>query len=483
MPSHLRNGKDLSFEQQRAAERAAKRAQQLYQQAAEPPSTAGLPRVDEQPSSVEHQQTVKHPSTVRSSPPSAYTLSPAALERLRQSQEQQSLVDGADQYRLVGNGSNLPARDLQRAELQPAQLGVDEFEVAARDQQHAEKQGIVGFPDAKEYQQYNSVNHPCSFEQDRAGDHTSAAEFCSAAEFPITIGYCAEEQPDPASHRSTAGGYPPVGYTLGPAAIERLCRASEQQSNILAAQLRSPQDKAKLPMNSPFGGFLPGKYSSAGFQPVKASPPSSGETANYQHKLRRPNSLNSQLYDADTNKPLSPHELSSQRSRTVHQSLAPQSNLFPANTQTNKGNTSHYSQADASACLSGLYVSPRSSDAANANTVTPIASTASAIVAETGSEVDVSFSSPLANSTRYWTPAKHTPNNLTPALNHSEAHSLPLNPPSCSVPTRWTPGQPTLPEEQEDKIQSHNLHDAGREFPDAHGQSNSAPITPQVLQS
>jgi hypothetical protein len=123
MPSHLRNGKDLSFEQQRAA----KRAQQLYQQAPEPPSTAGLQRVDKQPSSVEHQQTVEHPSAVGKSPPSAYTLSPAALERLRQSQEQ-ALVDGADQYRLVGNGSNLPARDLQRAEIQHAQQGVDEFE-------------------------------------------------------------------------------------------------------------------------------------------------------------------------------------------------------------------------------------------------------------------------------------------------------------------------------------------------------------------
>ncbi|PLW32039.1 hypothetical protein PCANC_26939 [Puccinia coronata f. sp. avenae] len=109
MPSHLRNGKDLSFEQQREAKRAAKRDQQLYQQAAEPPSIARLPCVDKQPRSVDHQKAVEYPSAAVDGLPSAYTLSPAALKRLRRAQEKSATFDGFQQAQPAGSDRNRPA--------------------------------------------------------------------------------------------------------------------------------------------------------------------------------------------------------------------------------------------------------------------------------------------------------------------------------------------------------------------------------------
>ncbi|PLW46854.1 hypothetical protein PCANC_06559 [Puccinia coronata f. sp. avenae] len=51
---------------------------------------------------------------------------------------------------------------------------------------------------------------------------------------PVNAGsadLCATGLSDPASHRSAAGGYPPVGYSLSSDALERLCRAREPQSD------------------------------------------------------------------------------------------------------------------------------------------------------------------------------------------------------------------------------------------------------------
>ncbi|PLW05741.1 hypothetical protein PCASD_25757 [Puccinia coronata f. sp. avenae] len=220
----------------------------------EPPSTAGIAA-----------------PAIGNSPPSAYTLSPAALERLRQSQEQQALVDGADQYRLVGNGSNLPARDLQRAELQPAQLGVDEFEVAARDQQHAEKQGIVGFPDAKSTNNITQSTILALLSKIELVTTLALPSFVAPQSSPSLLATV----PKNSQTLLVTGAQPEVPSSRlypWPAAIERLCRASEKQSNILAGQLRSPQDKAKLPMNSPLE-VSPGKIQQRWLQTSQSKSP------------------------------------------------------------------------------------------------------------------------------------------------------------------------------------------------------------------
>ncbi|PLW10068.1 hypothetical protein PCASD_26015, partial [Puccinia coronata f. sp. avenae] len=101
MPSHLRNGKDLSFEQQEAAKReskkAAKRAQQRLQRATD---RVDLGRLSELVSSSDLGTTKLHnPSSHRSAAggylPVGYTFSLAALERLRRAQEQQIWISSS----------------------------------------------------------------------------------------------------------------------------------------------------------------------------------------------------------------------------------------------------------------------------------------------------------------------------------------------------------------------------------------------------
>ncbi|PLW17842.1 hypothetical protein PCANC_15551 [Puccinia coronata f. sp. avenae] len=130
-----------------------------------------------------------------------------------------------------------------------------------------------------------------------------------------------------------------------------------------------------IPGNSPLGSLLSGNCSSAGLQKVKASPPSSGETAVCSNR-KSPRSINGQAYDANTGTPLSPHELSSQRSGAVYQPLASQSNCFPVNSQAAKGN--------------GI--------------VTPVKVAANADC----SFANAAAASTKADSTPYWTPARHT---------------------------------------------------------------------------
>ncbi|PLW31564.1 hypothetical protein PCASD_19103 [Puccinia coronata f. sp. avenae] len=154
MPSHLRNGKDLSFEQLRAAERDAERRRQQQrvakivarQSAIEPlspsdylgeydqlpsvgnpnstsyslsavgqTSAVGESSVVEQhavyPSSVVEQNHIVDPNVAPCDPPSGgYSFSPAALERLRRSREQQFDAHGSRRNRPARDGASLPAR-------------------------------------------------------------------------------------------------------------------------------------------------------------------------------------------------------------------------------------------------------------------------------------------------------------------------------------------------------------------------------------
>ncbi|PLW11061.1 hypothetical protein PCANC_18383 [Puccinia coronata f. sp. avenae] len=344
MPSHLRNGKDLSFEQQREAERAAERAQQLHQRAAEPPSTAGLPRLDKQPSSVEHQRTLEHPSAIGNSPPSA----------------------------LVGNGSNLPARDLQSAELQPALLSVDEFEVAARDQQHAE------------------IQHA-----QHGVDEFKTFTFAAAPSQALNLGHQGSQ-----------------------ASFKRPSTGARQSSSLSLVALKSLHRSRE-----------------------QFAPPDG---------VRRVGSAGSHEHGGNPVQPPSTSDPTGQVKSCIPTSGLAIYNGCPANSQAAKGNTNQYSLRDASARLPGSYASPRLSGAANASAATPIAFTTSTIATATGPRANASTSSPFADSTRYWTPARHPPTNLKQTLNTSAASSTFLNPPLRAVPVRWTPRQPTLPEEREE---------------------------------
>ncbi|PLW29079.1 hypothetical protein PCANC_24303 [Puccinia coronata f. sp. avenae] len=182
MPSHLRNGKDLLFEQRRTAKRAAARdagrirqQQQLadlasHSSAPELPLPSAfhsyhkLPNANGPASSIRQSSAnnglsapgsaIDHPSVLGDQPAAGYTLSPAALEKIRRSREQQQ-VAGA----------------------------------------------------------------------------TSSINLSRAIELRPTSDLCATGLSDPASHRSATGGYPPVGYSLSSDALERLCRTQEPQSD------------------------------------------------------------------------------------------------------------------------------------------------------------------------------------------------------------------------------------------------------------
>ncbi|PLW37916.1 hypothetical protein PCANC_15186 [Puccinia coronata f. sp. avenae] len=182
MPSHLRNGKDLSFEKRRAAKRAAARdAGRVRQQqqlanlascssAPELPLPSAfhsyhkLPNANGPASSIRQSSAnnglsapgsaIDHSSILGNQPAAGYTLSPAALEKIRRSGEQQQ-VAGA----------------------------------------------------------------------------TSSINLSRAIELRPTSDLCATGLSDPASHRSAAGGYPPVGYSLSSDALEQLCRARKPQSD------------------------------------------------------------------------------------------------------------------------------------------------------------------------------------------------------------------------------------------------------------
>jgi hypothetical protein len=123
MPSHLRSGKDLSFEQQLAAEKASEKAaeraqyhlgraateqaQHQLQNAAKPHGVAGFPNANEYHSAAEIAGSSSSLVVTSEPIPSGYNLSPAVLERLRRAQQQFSDArSGRNQS--AQEGANLP---------------------------------------------------------------------------------------------------------------------------------------------------------------------------------------------------------------------------------------------------------------------------------------------------------------------------------------------------------------------------------------
>ncbi|PLW12551.1 hypothetical protein PCANC_18140 [Puccinia coronata f. sp. avenae] len=208
----------------------------------------------------------------------------------------------------------------------------------------------------------------------------------------------------------SASKNPSSTYQCGPTELPSSVNHPCSTQLVTGAQ---PEDilLANQPRNTPLGGFLQGIFNSTGFQPVKESSPSSGQTANCRLQQMRPDSLDGQAYDADTDSPLSPHELLSLELRAVHQSLASNSNCYPANSQTTNRDNRPHGYRDASACLPGSYTlpwlssassassAPPASCASGASTATPANTTAAAVAARVQS--DGSFTSTSVHETRY----------------------------------------------------------------------------------
>ncbi|PLW38741.1 hypothetical protein PCANC_19308 [Puccinia coronata f. sp. avenae] len=140
MPSHLRNGKDLLFEQRRAAKRAAARdAGRIRQQqqladlascssAPELPLPSAfhsyheLPNANGPASSIRQSSAnnglsapgsaIDHPSVLGDQPAAGYTLSPAALEKIRRSREQQQVAGATSSINLSRAIELRPTSDL-----------------------------------------------------------------------------------------------------------------------------------------------------------------------------------------------------------------------------------------------------------------------------------------------------------------------------------------------------------------------------------
>ncbi|PLW22059.1 hypothetical protein PCASD_19449 [Puccinia coronata f. sp. avenae] len=383
MPSHLRNGKDLLFEQRRAAKRAAARdAGRIRQQqqladlasrssAPELPLPSAfhnyhkLPNSNGPASSIRQSSannglsapgsTIDHPSVLRNQPAAGYTLSPAALEKIRRSREQQQ-VAGA----------------------------------------------------------------------------TSSINLSRAIKLRPTSDLCATGLSDPASHRSAAGGYPPVGYSLSSDALERLCHAQEPQSD---AQ-KLGQDG---PLNSqPSGSPRPREIHDH-------SHTSSGRVHDY---LKHPSG------------PVVPvYQRSAERQHASHENSPSPSGLYPANPSKHLRDPSYDAGVrwmDSQRRTSPTRAIHTSSDqappdpsASCASPATPT-STCAAAAALTSANDSPAFTN--GHTTRYWTPSRFpdpTSNSSGtapyPVATSTPIHPSPLRPEPMA---KWKPVQPPLPEEQ-----------------------------------
>ncbi|PLW25274.1 hypothetical protein PCASD_26583 [Puccinia coronata f. sp. avenae] len=388
MPSHLRNGKDLLFEQRRTAKRAAARdagrirqQQQLadlasHSSAPELPLPSAfhsyhkLPNANGPASSIRQSSAnnglsapgsaIDHPSVLGDQPAAGYTLSPAALEKIRRSREQQQ-VAGA----------------------------------------------------------------------------TSSINLSRAIELRPTSDLCATGLSDPASHRSATGGYPPVGYSLSSDALERLCRTREPQSD--AQKLGQDGPLNSQPSGSPRPREIHGH-----------SHTSSGRVHDY---LKHPSG------------PVVPvYQRSAERQHASHENSPSPSGLYPANPSKHVRDPLYdagvrwMDSQRRTSLTREIHTSsdqaPPDPSASCASTATPT-STCAAAEALTRANDSPAFTN--GHTTRYWTPSRFP----DPTSNSSGtapcpvATSTPIQPsPLCPAPTaKWKPVQPPLPKEQTPEVQ------------------------------
>ncbi|PLW16054.1 hypothetical protein PCANC_15359 [Puccinia coronata f. sp. avenae] len=322
MPSHLRNGKDLLFEQQMAAKQAAERAQQLQQRAEELHGAISSPRVIGQPSSIEPISAAKLTSTAK-------LTSVAKLTSAAELTSAAKLTSAAQDK-------------LQR------------------------------------------VADPSSANRDSVFNELS----------------------DPASHRSAAGGYPPVGYSLSPAALERLRCAREQQRDTHEVQQYGPaQHGANLPAR-------PGNSPPVVFSRATALALVSKRSTPVPHPVER-------LQFAVTDGRALVPSMAGPMTPTPTLLLVPMSYTRANSCATGDmvlHPTGQYSHGTASFHVPGTYASPRPSGATKARSATPVAAAATTL----GQQVDGTACSPWGNNTKYWTPARY------PTACHSEALPSPV---------------------------------------------------------
>ncbi|PLW08359.1 hypothetical protein PCASD_03269 [Puccinia coronata f. sp. avenae] len=254
------NGKDLSFEQQRAAERAAaERAQLLHKRVVGQTSLTGPPNYNELPRNTDFRAVVKTssvislPNAAGEQQPVGYTYRPVVLETLRRDQRQRLDADEPGGNRPAQDGASLSCRpwsgsfrdhvtsDLGRLSIQPFHTGSSpsgetSFRRHARrsptsleDQVYetnAERtQPLQQVTEQAEHPtSVGSVNCPRSVEQAGSVDHSSATKFQSTTEFLSAV------DQHGAIGDSGLNKLPnPSGHSLSPAALESLRRAQEQQ--------------------------------------------------------------------------------------------------------------------------------------------------------------------------------------------------------------------------------------------------------------
>ncbi|PLW35476.1 hypothetical protein PCASD_12702 [Puccinia coronata f. sp. avenae] len=200
-------------------------------------------------------------------------------------------------------------------------LSFEQQEAAKRESKKAAERAQQRLQRATEQQQPEGAKLASNL------DYSSRVDFGRLAEIVSSSYLGTTELHDPASHRSAAGGYPPVGYTFSPAALELLSRAQEQRLDADGSQgYGSALAGASLPprpQDRPSGPALARDVSGVGAQQTHAGPLPRGETSFCRHEKRLPSPLDGWVYDADTKSHLSPKVPTHQRD--VYRSFSLQS--------------------------------------------------------------------------------------------------------------------------------------------------------------
>ncbi|PLW50066.1 hypothetical protein PCANC_08173 [Puccinia coronata f. sp. avenae] len=449
MPSHLRNGKDLLFEQQRAAKRAAEQALQLPQRADERHGTISSPSVFGHPHSLEPARAatdqlqssaelhrvaghtsaaeppntigdsilnkqvvaVSHPTAPQTTEPSGYTFSPSALERLRRAREQ--LLDQVDRSqgdRLAPDGTLLPPRPQD----QPGRAAIAGNVSGLRVQQTR-----VG----------SLLREETGFRRHEERSPSSVDGWVYNAD---------TDSPLSPHERSSQGKRIVGGYKL-PAPVAAPCgRGGKQHTDRVGSgdlDSRYAIESSRDP-----------SYCDGGIQSLDGQ--TGPSTLATFHATERAVSNEDPLAHGNND-----HSLTQ----------VPGAYGFPRPSCISGASTAI--PASFAAAVPGAYGSPRLSCFLGTSTAIPVsfAAAASTSAATISSRADVSDPCPLADSTQYWTPARDLAtrrSEVPPSPEVSQkggtlqssrplrvaAASTPLYAPLHNLSTKWKPVQNPLPE-------------------------------------
>ncbi|PLW30482.1 hypothetical protein PCANC_26976 [Puccinia coronata f. sp. avenae] len=167
-----------------------------------------------------------------------------------------------------------PAKTHEELSL-PGQSGKEEMDLSFEQQEAAKRESKKAAKRAQQRLQRDTEQQQPEGAKLAANlDHSSRVDDGSLAELVSSSDLGKTKLHTPASHRSAAGGYPPVGYTFSPAALELLSRAQEQRldadgsqgyGSALAGALLPPR-----PQDIPGGAALARDVSGVGAQQTHA---------------------------------------------------------------------------------------------------------------------------------------------------------------------------------------------------------------------